>query len=85
MRRWDQPFTYDGTSNLVVAYYEGYDGYSSMSFWAHSTTDNKSISHYSDTYSSVSYSTPATAAGTKYFNKFRSDVRFDYCDPVWTM
>ena len=80
----DQPFTYDGTSNLVVAYYEGYDGYSSMSFWAHSTTDNKSISHYSDTYSSVSYSTPATAAGTKYFNKFRSDVRFDYCDPSIT-
>ena len=80
----DQPFTYDGTSNLVVAYYEGYDGYSSMSFWAHSTTDNKSISHYNDTYSSVSYSTPATAAGTKYFNKFRSDVRFDYCDPSIT-
>ena len=71
----DQPFYYDGTSNLVVAYYEGYSGYSSMSFWAHSTTDNKSISHYSDTYASVSYSTPATAAGSKYYNTFRNDIK----------
>lgn len=71
----DQPFMYDGTSNLVVAYYEGYAGYASMSFWAHSTTDNKSISHYSDTYSYVSYSTPATAAGSKYYNTFRNDIK----------
>ena len=72
---FDQPFMYDGTSNLVVAYYEGYSGYASMSFHAQSTTDNKSIAHYSDTYASVSYTTPATAAGSKYFSKYRSDIK----------
>ena len=71
----DQPFMYDGTSNLVVAYFEGMDGYSSMSFHAHSTTGNKSIAHYSDTYSYVSYTTPATASGTKYFQAYRSDIK----------
>ena len=70
-----QPFMYDGTSNLVVAYYEGYDTWNGGSFWAQSTTDNKSISHYSDTYSAVSYSDPANASGSKYFNKYRSDIK----------
>lgn len=70
-----QPFMYDGTSNLVVAYYEGYDTWNGGSFWAQSTTDNKSIAHYSDTYSAVSYSDPANASGSKYFNKYRSDIK----------
>ena len=70
-----QPFMYDGTSNLVVAYYEGYDTWNGGSFWAQSTTDNKSISHYSDTYSAVSYSDPANASGSKYFSKYRSDIK----------
>ena len=65
---FDQPFMYDGTSNLVVAYYEGYTGYSSMSFRANSTTSNKSICHYSDSQSAVDYDSPATASGSKYFN-----------------
>ena len=72
---FNQPFMYDGTSNLVVAYYEGYSGYASIPFWAHSTTTNKSISHYSDTYSYVSYTDPANASGSKYFNMYRSDIR----------
>lgn len=70
-----QPFMYDGTSNLVVAYYEGYNTWNGGSFWAQSTTDNKSIAHYSDTYSAVSYSDPANATGSKYFNKYRSDIK----------
>lgn len=70
-----QPFMYDGTSNLVVAYYEGYDTWNGGSFWAQSTTDNKSIAHYSDTYSAVSYTSPATATGSKYYNKYRSDIK----------
>ena len=49
-----QPFMYDGTSNLVVAYYEGYDTWNGGSFWAQSPTDNKSLSHYSETSSAVS-------------------------------
>lgn len=70
-----QPFMYDGTSNLVVAYYEGYNTWNGGSFWAQSTTDNKSIAHYSDTYSDVSYSDPANATGSKYFSKYRSDIK----------
>ena len=80
-----QPFMYDGTSNLVVAYYEGYNTYSSSSFWAHSTSSHKSILHYSDTYSNVSYTTPASASGTQYFQNYRSDIRLGVpCDNTVT-
>ena len=80
-----QPFMYDGTSNLVVAYYEGYNTYSSSSFWAHSTSSHKSILHYSDTYSDVSYTTPASASGTQYFQNYRSDIRLGVpCDNTVT-
>ena len=71
---FDTPFHYDGTSNLVVAYYEGKDDYNSGAFYCHTTTDNKSILHYSDTKSNVSYTNPATASGTKRFDKYRNDI-----------
>ena len=80
-----QPFMYDGTSNLVVAYYEGYSTYSTSSFWAHTTSSHKSILHYSDTYSNVSYTSPASAAGSQYFQNYRSDIRFGTpCDNTVT-
>ena len=80
-----QPFMYDGSSNLVVAYYEGYSTYSSSSFWAHSTSSHKSILHYSDTYSNVSYTTPASASGSQYFQNYRSDIRLGVpCDNTVT-
>ena len=84
---FDTPFQYDGTSNLVVAYYEGMDGgsYDRGYFYAHTTADNKSIGHYSDTKSSVSYTNPATATGTKSFAKYRNDIILNmggqYCPP----
>jgi|GEM_PF-2422965 len=84
---FNTPFEYTG-GNVVVAYYEGNGSYSSGSFYVHTTTDNKSISHYNDTPSAVSYTTPATATGTKYFNKYRNhmklnmDVTIGSCDDV---
>lgn len=84
---FNTPFEYTG-GNVVVAYYEGNGSYSSGSFFVHTTTDNKSISHYNDTQSAVSYTSPATATGTKYFNKYRNhmklnmDVTISSCDDV---
>ena len=70
------PFEYTG-GNLVIAYYEGMSGYSSSTFRAHSTTTNKSIAHYSDSEGSVSYTDPATATGSKYFNMYRSNMQLN--------
>lgn len=84
---FDTPFEYTG-GNVVVAYYEGNGSYNSGSFYVHTTTDNKSISHYNDTQSAVSYTSPATATGTKYFNTYRNhmklnmDVTIGSCDDV---
>ena len=84
---FDTPFEYTG-GNVVVAYYEGNGSYNSGSFYVNSTTDNKSISHYNDTQSAVSYTSPATATGTKYFNTYRNhmklnmDVTVGSCDDV---
>ena len=74
---------------MVVAYYEGNGSWSSGSFYVNSTTDNKSISHYNDTQSAVSYTSPATATTTyKYFATYRNhmklnmDVTVGSCDDV---
>ncbi|MBO2525409.1 MAG: hypothetical protein CW341_06910 [Bacteroidetes bacterium] len=84
---FNTPFEYTG-GNVVVAYYEGNGSYSSGSFYVHSTTGNKSISHYQDDQSAVSYTSPATATGTKYFAMYRNhmklnmDVTVGSCDDV---
>ncbi len=83
---FETPFHYDGTSNLVVAYYEGMAGYSSSEFYVHTTSNNKSIFHYSDTKTAVSYETPATATTTyKYCQAYRNDIILStgsiYCPP----
>ena len=81
------PFEYTG-GNLVVAYYEGNGGWNSGSFYAHTTTENKTIMHYNDSESAVSYVTPATASGTKRFDLYRAhmklnmDVTVGYCADV---
>jgi hypothetical protein len=73
---FDTPFEYTG-DNLVVAYYEGNGSWSGGSFYVHSTTTNKSIMHYNDTQSAVSYTSPATATGTKYFNMYRNNMKLN--------
>ena len=82
----DIPFIYNGTDNLLVAYYEGYDTYSSSSFYAHSTTTNKSAMHYSDTYSNVSYTNPSTASGSTNFSMMRNNIKLNFtgCDSTTT-
>lgn len=73
---FDTPFEYTG-DNLVVAYYEGNGSWNGGSFYVHSTTTNKSIMHYNDTQSAVSYTSPATATGTKYFNMYRNNMKLN--------
>lgn len=74
-----EPFLYDGTSNLVLAYYEGMSGYSSSSFAVSQTSENKAIYHYSDSQSSVSYTSPQTASGSSYRINNRSNIMFSIC------
>ena len=82
---FDTPFEYNGRDNIVVAYYEGMSGYSSSSFRAHTASGNKSIYHYSDTESAVSYSNPP-GSGYKYITTSRNNVIFGtygvMCNPV---
>lgn len=77
-----EPFQYDGTSNLVLAFYEGMSGYSSSSFAATQTTGDKAIYHYSDSQNRVSYTSPQTATGS--FSKVnkRNNIVFSICPDV---
>ncbi len=58
------PFAYTG-GNLLVAYYEGVNDWTGISFYVHSANGNKSIYHYNDNESAVSYTDPVNATGTK--------------------
>ena len=82
---FDTPFHYDGTSNLVVAFYEGKAGWSSSAFAAHNTSDYKAIYLYSDDETEVSYTDPASAIGTKNILQKRNDIILEaginYCPP----
>ena len=75
-----EPFLYDGTSNLVLAYYEGMNGYSSSSFAASQTDGAKSIHQYSDYSNAVSYTSPQTATTSyKYLITSRNNIMFSIC------
>ena len=82
---FDTPFHYDGTSNLVVAFYEGKASWSSSAFAAHNTSDYKAIYLYSDDETKVSYTDPASATGTKDILQKRNDIILEavinYCPP----
>ncbi len=82
---FDTPFHYDGTSNLVVAFYEGKAGWNSSEFAAHNTSDYKAIYLYSDHETEVSYTDPASAIGTKNILQKRNDIILEavinYCPP----
>ena len=58
------PFAYTG-GNLLVAYYEGVNDWTGISFYVHSAGGNKGIYHYNDNESAVSYTDPVNATGTK--------------------
>jgi hypothetical protein len=62
---FNTPFVYTG-GNLLVAYYEGMEGYKSMSFGAHSTDGVKALYHYNDSETAVSYSDPVNASASKF-------------------
>ena len=83
---FDTPFEYNGTDNLVVAYYEGMTGYNSSSFKTHTASGTKSIYHYSDSQGSVSYTNPPASGGNKYTTTSRNDIKLDIsgsiCSPA---
>lgn len=72
-----EPFLYDGTSNLVIAYYEGMPGYSASSFAVHSTSEYKAMYHYSDSESGVSYTSPSNINSTARTD--RNNITFSVC------
>ena len=83
---FDTPFEYNGRDNLVVAYYEGMNGYNTSKFITHTASGTKSIYHYHDNQSNVSYSNPPASGGYNGITSDRNNVIFDafgiICSPV---
>ena len=79
----EQPFTYNGTSNLVIAVLDTsghYDG-SSYQFYCTSTGNQySSLTYYSDSY--IPDPTASTYSGTKSRKQYRPDICFYGCPPV---
>ncbi|MBR1513655.1 MAG: hypothetical protein IJ622_05110, partial [Bacteroidales bacterium] len=77
----DNPFVYDGTSNLLVAGFDGTSGYpgSSYTFQTSSTTNYMSIMWYSDgsSYIPEPYNTGAGYNGSKLYNQYRNNIQLD--------
>lgn len=74
---FNTPFSYNGTDNLVVAYYEGMQGYNSSAFKAHQTSSARAIYEYNDNESNVSYTNPAGASGSKNRVFYNNDIKFN--------
>lgn len=66
----DRPFYYDGTSNLVIAFYEGRSGFNGANFRTWQTSRESAICQYSDDANVVSFMDPAstTAISNTYSN-----------------
>ena len=78
----DRPFNYNGTSNLVVCFYDPTSGFpgSAYKFRHTSTSDNKSITYYSDG-TCPDLSTLTSFNGNKQAFSYRSNIRFHFYDP----
>ncbi len=73
------PFEYDGTSNLLVAAYDGTSGYpgSSYKFRTTTCTGNKAIQWYSDSYCPAPYNTGSGYSGNKTVNSYRNNIQIN--------
>ncbi|MBR4268210.1 MAG: fibronectin type III domain-containing protein, partial [Prevotella sp.] len=75
----DTPFSYDGTENLLVCFYDpvtgSYPG-SSYKFRVTNTTGNMAISYYSDDYV-PDLNDLSNFSGNKYAYGYRNNIRFD--------
>ena len=74
----DAPFVYDGTSNLLVCFYDPTSGYSGMSFKFRTTetTDYLALAYYSDG-SSPSLTDVSTFSGSKYRYQYRNNIKLN--------
>jgi hypothetical protein len=74
----DTPFQYDGTSNLLVGMFDGTSGYpgSSYKFYTHTTTGNKGLTWYSDSYTPDPY-TLGSWSGSTNRTSYVNDIQLD--------
>ena len=74
------PFQYDGTSNLLVAFYDGTSGYPGTSYnWRQTTSPgsaNMALRCYSDSYNPNPYDL-GSYSGSKVLYTYRSNVQID--------
>ena len=70
----DNPFAYDGTSNLMIAVHEYTSGYSTQYFYYTSTTNYSMISFHSDSADPNPYSL-GSYTGTVYTQSNRPNIR----------
>jgi len=75
----DTPFEYDGTSNLLVAAFDGTSGYPGSSFKFRTTpcTGYKGIHWYSDSYTPDPYNTASGFSGSMSYTQYRANIQLD--------
>ncbi len=76
----DTPFQYDGTSNLLVAFYDGTSGYPGTSYtWRQTTSPNSAnmaLRYYSDSTNPDPYNL-ASYGGSKTLYTYRSNIQLN--------
>ncbi|MBR4535496.1 MAG: fibronectin type III domain-containing protein [Bacteroidales bacterium] len=75
----DVPFTYDGTSNLMIAFHEYTSGYTTQYFY-YTTATNSVISFHSDSSDPNPYSL-GSYSGTIYTQSNRANIKIEITDP----
>ena len=78
---FDTPYTYDGSSNLMVIVDDNSDDYdgSSYKFYASATTDQMSLSYYSDSYD-PDVTSPSSFSGSKGVYSYRAQMQLISCE-----
>ncbi len=78
---FDTPYTYDGSSNLMVIVDDNSDDYdgSSYKFYASATTDQMTLSYYSDSYD-PDVTSPASFSGSKGVYSYRAQMQLISCN-----
>ncbi|MBP5527209.1 MAG: fibronectin type III domain-containing protein, partial [Bacteroidales bacterium] len=71
----DVPFSYDGSSNLMVAMHEKTSGYSTR-YFAYTSVTNSGLSYYSDSYNPDPYNL-SSYSGSKYLRSYLANMQLD--------
>ena len=72
----DEPFAYDGTSTLMIAFDNNTGDYSSKSFYKNTSTDHKSLCMYLDG-SNIAPSDPAATDASTNFSDDRPNIKIN--------